>query len=125
MLDVKKTLAKLLKCDYVIEEGISGIWTYRKWSSGIAECWGITASATYAQTDTWGQGYYTHTSVNLPSGVFTSVAHASVEKNTSGAGLVWASVDAISTSSVGFYVSDTNSGSRTCGFGISVKGRWK
>lgn len=26
--------------DYVVEQGISGIWRYRKWSSGIAECWG-------------------------------------------------------------------------------------
>lgn len=26
--------------DSVIEQGIKGIWTYRKWASGIAECWG-------------------------------------------------------------------------------------
>ena len=26
--------------DVVIEEGASGIWNYRKWNSGIAECWG-------------------------------------------------------------------------------------
>lgn len=25
--------------DYVVEQGTSGIWTYRKWASGIAECW--------------------------------------------------------------------------------------
>jgi len=25
--------------DYVIEQGSSGIWSYRKWWSGIAECW--------------------------------------------------------------------------------------
>ena len=25
--------------DYVSEQGTSGIWTYRKWASGIAECW--------------------------------------------------------------------------------------
>lgn len=25
--------------DWVIEEGTSGIWKYRKWASGIAECW--------------------------------------------------------------------------------------
>ena len=29
--------------DYVVEQGTSGIWTYRKWNSGIAECW-ITSS---------------------------------------------------------------------------------
>ena len=26
--------------DVVIEQGTDDIWTYRKWSSGIAECWG-------------------------------------------------------------------------------------
>ena len=26
--------------DAIIEQGTSGIWTYRKWASGIAECWG-------------------------------------------------------------------------------------
>lgn len=25
--------------DYVVEQGTSDIWTYRKWASGIAECW--------------------------------------------------------------------------------------
>lgn len=27
--------------DYIVDEGVSGIWTYRKWNSGIAECWGF------------------------------------------------------------------------------------
>jgi hypothetical protein len=25
--------------DFVVEQGTSDIWTYRKWNSGIAECW--------------------------------------------------------------------------------------
>ncbi len=40
---------KNLSVDYIAEEGTSGIWTYRKWSSGIAECWGLhdtTAAST-------------------------------------------------------------------------------
>lgn len=28
--------------DFVIEQGTSGIWTYRKWHSGMAECWKFT-----------------------------------------------------------------------------------
>lgn len=28
------------EADYIVEQGTSGIWTYRKWNSGIAECWG-------------------------------------------------------------------------------------
>ena len=26
--------------DYIVEQGTDGIWAYRKWNSGIAECWG-------------------------------------------------------------------------------------
>ncbi|MBQ6815737.1 MAG: hypothetical protein IJP26_00705 [Clostridia bacterium] len=25
--------------DYILEQGTSGIWTYRKWNSGLYECW--------------------------------------------------------------------------------------
>lgn len=31
---------KAALADYIVEEGTNGIWTYRKWDSGIAECWG-------------------------------------------------------------------------------------
>lgn len=27
------------EADYIVEEGTSGIWTYRKWNSGMAELW--------------------------------------------------------------------------------------
>ena len=28
------------KTDYIVEQGTSGNWTYRKWNSGVAEFWG-------------------------------------------------------------------------------------
>lgn len=28
-----------LAADYIVEQGTSGIWAYRKWASGVAECW--------------------------------------------------------------------------------------
>lgn len=37
--------------DIVIEQGTSGIWTYRKWNSGIAECWGVETSSSTASTE--------------------------------------------------------------------------
>jgi len=75
MLDVKALLAKILdalKTDYIVEEGTSGIWTYRKWNSGIAECWGYkTISTTFAS---WGSWYYISvTGENYPTGLFTLV----------------------------------------------------
>lgn len=37
--------------DWVVEQGTSGIWTYRKWNSGIAECWGkYSGTVTYSST---------------------------------------------------------------------------
>ena len=46
-----RTMSELLKDmginDYIVEQGTSGIWTYRKWSSGVAECWAkITQTVT-------------------------------------------------------------------------------
>lgn len=38
--------------DYVVEQGTSGIWTYRKWASGVAECW-----AKFTQTVTPGDAW--------------------------------------------------------------------
>lgn len=43
--------------DYVIAQGRSGIWTYRKWNSGFAECW-CTASNNVATNTKWGNVYY-------------------------------------------------------------------
>lgn len=35
--------------DYVISSGIDGIWTYQKWKSGIAKCWGTLSLTTDIQ----------------------------------------------------------------------------
>ena len=28
-----------LKTDYIVAQGRQGIWTYRRWANGMAECW--------------------------------------------------------------------------------------
>ena len=33
-------LGGLPVADFIVEQGVSGNWTYRKWNSGVAECWG-------------------------------------------------------------------------------------
>lgn len=73
MLNVKKALAKLLKTPMIIEQGTDGMWTYRKWSDGTAECWGyFTTSKTFSA---WGSAYSTDVSPgpNYPAGLFTGV----------------------------------------------------
>lgn len=53
--------------DFVIEQGTSGIWTYRKWSSGLAECWLTTEQSLpcSAPTSLMG-GYYSHIDLETP-----------------------------------------------------------
>lgn len=56
--------------DYVVSYGINGIWTYRKWHSGIAECWGTTTVNTAIQSAFEGVALYHNdtpmTSVDYP-----------------------------------------------------------
>lgn len=42
--------------DFIVEQGTSGTWTYRKWNSGIAECWGQFAH-TITGWQAWGSAY--------------------------------------------------------------------
>lgn len=111
--------------DAVIEQGTSGIWTYRKWSSGIAECWGIKASTSYAITGTWGQGKYASTTQTYPSNLFVAAPVVTINKCSSGSGLIWASVSSNTASQVNFYVCDTSSQTVSCQFSLYAIGRWK
>ena len=43
--------------DHVVARGGSGIWTYRKWASGFAECWGNGAMQIIAVTSASNGGY--------------------------------------------------------------------
>ena len=58
--------------DYIVEEGTSGIWTYRKWASGIAECWGAKYNGSTAVTNAWGNLYEGAVTegIAFPSGLF-------------------------------------------------------
>lgn len=39
--------------DYVVEQGKIGAWTYRKWSSGVAECWGSRLIVSHPAARIW------------------------------------------------------------------------
>lgn len=44
--------------DYIVETGTSGKWAYRKWASGIGECWAAFQIVSVAVTGTWGGLFY-------------------------------------------------------------------
>ena len=80
-MSIKALLTRILNWmglidDYIVEQGTSGIWTYRKWNSGVAECWGYTASASIACTTqlSGSSVYYSALqTIPFPSGLFNEI----------------------------------------------------
>lgn len=59
--------------DRIVEIGTSGIWTYRKFASGIAECWGAQSYSNIAITTAWGSVYESAgQKLTFPAGLFTA-----------------------------------------------------
>lgn len=94
--------------DFVIQQGISGIWTYRKWKSGIAECWCRRMVST-ALNNAWGSlytsGSLTALNVSFPF-TFAEVPTVTVSLSCTGVGafiMVPGSSPGTSTGSTGVY----------------------
>ena len=51
-------LGKADVADYITAQGTTGVWTWRKWASGIAELWGIFSADTLAVDNAWHNVYY-------------------------------------------------------------------
>lgn len=70
--------------DYVTASGTSGIWEWRIWASGKAECWGKSSSQTVSSWTVWANSIYNSTSTlagaAFPTDFFNSAPeHATVE----------------------------------------------
>jgi hypothetical protein len=59
--------------DFVIDQGTSGIWSYRLWKSGKAECWGYLSHNTAVNT-AWGSMYVGTTKMSRQYYPFTFVS---------------------------------------------------
>lgn len=70
-ISIQDILSKL-GVDYIVEQGTTGIWTYRKWASGIVECWGAQSYNNIAVETAWGSVYESAgQKLSFPSGLFT------------------------------------------------------
>lgn len=79
--------------DHVVEQGTSGIWTYRKWSSGIAECWGEITKTGHNINRAWGSWYVSASGTtnefyaDYPSGLFIEPPNEMVAVNSFGSAI--------------------------------------
>lgn len=110
--------------DFVVEQGTSGIWTYRKWNSGVAECWGRYQPGSVASTTKWGNIYYgTISSVNFPSGLFNAAPITNCECENSNGWVIHNAPTA--TAFPSSYLCTATSITTTPYLSIRAIGKWK
>ncbi len=114
--------------DYIVEQGVSGIWTYRKWNSGIAECWARFDSSSVActQKNSGAYSYYTDpiTVTEFPFAFIQGTVRSFYSSQNA---QIWYSSynDSTATSNLHFRVNSTVSVTRSFAPHIYVTGQWK
>lgn len=117
--------------DYIVEAGTNGIWSYRKWHSGMAECWG-RKTVNVAVNTAWGSlyvsGYLYDSMVDLPF-TFAEVPMINANLSANGAGgflIASGSVPATTTSTGGYEIArGTVGAANNYVINYDVRGRWK
>lgn len=113
--------------DGIVEQGTSGIWTYRKYQSGIAECWG-TQDYTGTSDTAWGSLYrMTCTAPTYPF-TFKEIPSANLDiVSTSGSSYWISSWSGGNASSLGTFALVRPVAGGTVGVKVSfyARGKWK
>lgn len=111
--------------DYVVEQGTSGIWTYRKWNSGIAECWGEANSGSNISNSSAGGWYAGSFAVNFPDGLFITNPNAFVNIHTWGTGYHFGSAYQVTSTGMRVQAIRNDNNSSIMYANIHVIGKWK
>lgn len=117
--------------DRVVETGISGIWSYRKWASGVYECWGNHEVSDIAINNAWGGIYYGYAEGIAFPVTFTGIPVMEATINTqttgtvflgTGSGSSWSKISAVQTGA--FVLFRGTSGTSSGVISISARGRY-
>lgn len=119
----------------IIEQGTDGIWTYRKWSDGVSECWGKKDFSINVST-AWGSlytsGAISGSNITFPSGLFAElpVIETSLSVGTAGGIIMSPGGVGSNTSSrtqTGIYeiARGTAMNGATYTINYNIRGRWK
>ena len=118
--------------DFVIERGTSGIWTYEKWASGKAVCWGVTNAELFSIDTEYSSVYYSEPSstgkignAKFPVNLFCAAPNKIHIQNYATAGLIGCHIRDVSKDEVNFFVSNPIRVDLTLQFSIEANGRWE
>ena len=114
--------------DYIVKQGVSGIWTYRKWKSGVAECW-ASCKVDICCVEQRNSIYVDSLkSILLPEELFVVAPTVNINAvNATGYNFLIAHIYSVDTSTVSYLPASTGKieGNISITFAISAKGTWK
>ena len=108
-----------LMADFVVTNGVSGNWQYRKWKSGKTEAWytgSVSCSAATAVNSVYRSSY----SLSIPSGIFSSAPNVNMSIDQNASTLMAVMGYASSATAISGYVFRTGSQSSTYTATLSV-----
>ena len=123
MLNMKKLLTKILKCDFVVEEGTSGDWVYRKWNSGVVEAWGYKNFGSVTGTMWSSPVRYSDQNLALPSGLFVSYAPYTI--GVSNGSQWWVVSCSTTTTNIAIRFGTVSSSAQAITASFYARGVWK
>ena len=123
---------KALKTDYIIAQGTQGIWSYRRWDSGLGECWieaynvsNISFTSAWSGVNLYtayiaSPGNYPFTFKNAPIVIPTWSSSSTYSCP------IWAKPNGSLTQCPQFQLLDPKKGTQSNAvIGVYVKGTWK
>lgn len=119
-----------IKTPVIVEEGTSGIWTYRKWSNGKAEVFGkipISALAVSTALGSWYRSAVVSGSSYKYPITFASIPVVNTDYTTSNGtgGMMWLTTQGTTTAPPDFYIiRPTSSNGVTGSVNVRVEGTW-
>lgn len=118
-------ISETLTDNKIVEEGKTNTndWTYRKWSSGVAECWKTVSLSSSSFSATGNVYYRTASGYAFPSNLFNVAPTVNVNSDMGNIGS--ASATNITTSSFAFSILSAVSTSRSISLSVYAIGTWK
>lgn len=117
--------------DYVIEQGVVNGFTYRKWNSGVAECWGIFKRTVAITTSVEDSGGYYRSDViteKLPENLFKTITDTHINDARSVDDAIYLSrLRTVTKETINYFCLRAGKASPTATFDIHImiKGTWK
>lgn len=122
-LDLKELTAKLTNTPIVVDEGTSGIWTYRKWSSGVYEVWGKTTNSC-AMTTAYGSTYFGSVSISIADLRFVEIKDVQITGQAPGPYFA-TKIDSLTANTIALSCRASGSNTASITHYVRITGTWK